>query len=116
MRFFVRAAIPTVPGNVAIIDGKIAAIIEGITRELKPEVTFFRANEAGPTAGLRSMSMIVSADNASALARAIEPLFLPLEAKLEYEPVMFPDDLLNALPAMERDVKKYGDDGRGRAW
>lgn len=115
VRFFVRAVIPTVAGNIAIIDGKIGAIIEGITKELKPEVAFFRANEAGPTAGLRSMSMIVSADNASQLAQTIEPLFKPLEAKLEYEPAMFPDDLLKALPAMERDVKKYGDDGRGRA-
>ena len=114
MRFFVRAAIPTVPGNLAIMDGKISAIIGEITKELKPEVTFYRANEAGPTAGLRSMSMIVNADSAAQLGKAVEPLFQSLEAKLEYEPIMFPDDLMKALPNIERDVKKYGDDGRAR--
>ena len=81
-------------------------------RELKPEVTFFRVTETGPAAGMKSMSMVLNLDDASQIRTTVEPLFQPLEAKVEYEAVMSPDDLMQVLPTMAAAVKKYGDDGR----
>ena len=112
MRYFVRAAIPTMGGNKVILQGKLGETIDEIMKELKPEVAFFRATETGPAAGMKSMSMIVNLDDASQIRTTVEPLFRPLEAKLEYEAVMSPDDLMKALPSIEQAVKKYGDDGR----
>ena len=112
MRFFVRAVIPTVSGNKAIVEGRLSAIIEGLTNELKPEIAFFRANESGPTAGMKSINLIVNGDSAAQLRTKMRPLFEPIQAEVEYEQVMLSDELLEALPTMQESVKKYGDDGR----
>jgi hypothetical protein len=112
MRFFVRAAIPTVAGNKVIIAGKMGATIDEIAERLKPDLLFFRANPAGPTAGVKSISMVVDLEDASQVKSKIEPLLQPLGAKVEYEQVMSAADFLNALPSLEEAVRKYGDDGR----
>jgi len=112
MRFFVRAAIPTVPGNRVIIAGKLGPTIEEIIGQLKPEAVFFRAVENGPTAGMKSIGLVLNLDNASQIKSTVEPLFAAMEAKIEYEQVMSQEDVMKALPTMEANVKKYGDDGR----
>lgn len=112
MRFFVRAAIPTVGGNRAILRGQLAPTLDEIVQRLKPEATFYKVTETGPAAGVKAMSMIISLDDATQIKTTVEPLFQALEAKLEYEPVLSPDDLTRVMPNIERDVKKYGDDGR----
>jgi hypothetical protein len=112
MRFFVRAAIPTVPGNRVIIAGKLGPTIEEIVGQLKPEAVFFRATENGPTAGVKSIGLILDLENAAQIKSTVEPLFAAMEAKIEYEQVMSQDDLIKALPNLEANVKKYGDDGR----
>ena len=111
MRYFVRALIPTVGGNRAILDGKIGPAIELIREQLKPELLFVQAIDQGPRAGIRSINLLVDLESASQL-RPIEPLLEAMDAKVEVEQVMGPDDFLQALPAMQVAVRKYGDDGR----
>jgi len=112
MRFFVRAAVPTLGGNRVIIAGKLGPTIEEIVNQLKPEAIFFRAIDKGPTAGMKSVGMLLDLESASQIKSVVEPLFAGLEAKLDYEQVMSRDELMQALPALEANVKKYGDDGR----
>ena len=112
MRFFVRATIPTVGGNRVIIAGKMGPTVDEIVGQLKPESIFFRAIDKGPTAGMKSIGMVLDLENASQIKSTVEPLFAAMEAKVEYEQVLSKDELLQALPSMQANVKKYGDDGR----
>jgi hypothetical protein len=47
-------------------------------------------------------------EDASQLGAIAEPWFLTLNASIECVPVMLPDDLQKAGPAIERAVKNYG--------
>src|SRR2546423_1583629 len=112
MRFFVRATVPTVGGNRVIIAGRMGPTVEDIVSQLKPEVIFFKATDKGPTAGMKSIGMVLDLESASQIKSTVEPLFATMEAKVEYEQVLSQDELMQVLPAMEVNVKKYGDDGR----
>jgi hypothetical protein len=112
MRFFVRATVPTVGGNRVIIAGKLGPTVEEIVSQLEPETIFFKAIDKGPTAGMKSIGMVLDLESAAQIKSTVEPLFAAMEAKIEYEQVLSKDELLQALPSMEANVKKYGDDGR----
>jgi hypothetical protein len=47
-------------------------------------------------------------DDASQIPAIAEPWFLALNAAIEVTPVMVPEDLQKAGPAIERAVKTYG--------
>jgi uncharacterized protein (DUF1015 family) len=103
MRFLLKAEIPTDAGNKAIKEGKLGKILEEISKELKPEYTFFAATD-----GHRTSYMIVNLNDASQIPAAAEPFFLALGAKVELEPVMLTEDLMKSMPAIEKAVKNYG--------
>ena len=46
--------------------------------------------------------------DASQIPALAEPWFLAFQASVEIVPVMIPDDLQKAEPAMKEAVKKYG--------
>ncbi len=52
--------------------------------------------------------MIFDMTDASQIPALAEPWFLAGNAKVEIVPVMTPQDLANAGPAIEAAVKKYG--------
>jgi hypothetical protein len=45
--------------------------------------------------------------DASQIPAIAEPWFLAFNANVEIQPVMVPDDLMKAGPAIEQAVKKY---------
>jgi hypothetical protein len=47
-------------------------------------------------------------DDASQIPALAEPLFLGLGATIQVHPVMTPEDLGKAAPAIEQAAKKYG--------
>ena len=112
MRFFVRATVPLKGGNRVVLAGQMRPTIEEIVSQLKPEAVFFKAVDKGPTAGLKSIGLVLDLENASQIKSIVEPLFAAMEAKMEYEQVFSKDELMQALPTLEASVKKYGDDGR----
>ena len=109
VRFFVRATIPIVGGNKVIMAGQLGAVIQRIKDELKPDALFFRANTSGPTAGLKSINLVVEADDAAAAAARVEPILQVMQAKIEYEQVLLDEELQPQMASLEAAVKKYGD-------
>ena len=103
MRFILKVSIPVEAGNAAIRDGSLGQKIQSILEETKPEAAYFIADK-----GTRGAFVVVNMDDASQMPALAEPWFLAFNASVEVLPVMTPEDLGRAGPAIENAVKKYG--------
>jgi len=103
MRFMVTVQIPVEAGNVAARAGKLGETIQSILAEMKPEAVYFTDDH-----GQRTGFIIVDMKDASQIPAIAEPWFLAFNAAIEIHPVMTPEDLAKAGPAIERAVKTYG--------
>lgn len=104
MRFMLEVTIPTENGNATIRDGSLPTTMQTILEELKPEAAYFAAVGAGCRGGF----MVVNIDDASQIPALAEPFFLAFNATVKFYPVMTPDDLMQAGPAIGAAVQKYG--------
>jgi hypothetical protein len=102
MRFLVKVNIPVETGNAAAKAGKLSTIIQSILAELKPEAAYF-SDEHGQRTGY----LFVEMADASQIPAIAEPWFLSFNAAVSFHPVMVPDDLAKAGPAIKKAVKKY---------
>ena len=103
MRFLLKVNIPVDAGNVAAKAGKLGEKIQQILGDLKPEAVYFTADN-----GQRTAFIFLDMQDASQVPAIAEPWFLAFDAEVEIHPVMVPDDLMKAGPAIEQAVKKYG--------
>ncbi len=103
MRFLLKAEWPVEAGNAAIKDGSLSQTVESILDDLKPEAAYFLASN-----GKRTALLIVDMQDASQIPAVAEPWFLAFQASLEIVPVMVPEDLKKAGPAIKQAVEKYG--------
>ena len=92
MRMMVRWTVPVETGNQAVKDGSITQTIEAMLQELEPEAAYFWT-ENGERAGMMVFDMAHSAQ----IVEIAEPLFLNVEADVEFVPVMNVDDLKAGL-------------------
>ncbi len=92
MRTMLRWTVPVEKGNEAIRDGSIGRTIESLLQQLAPEAAYFLA-EHGERAGMIFFDMA----DPSQIPQIAEPLFLNLDAAVEFVPVMNADDLREAL-------------------
>jgi hypothetical protein len=104
MRFVLEVTIPTDRGNAVIRDGSLPATMQAILEELKPEAAYFTA--VGD--GFRGGFVVVNIDDASQIPAVAEPFFLAFDATVKCYPVMTPEDLMKAGPAIGAAVQKYG--------
>ena len=104
MRMLLRASIPVEAGNAAIKAGTLASTIEQILADLKPEAAYFYADDEGQRCG----SIVFDMKDPSEIPAVAEPWFHAFNAKLSFRPVMNPQDLGKAGPAIASAVKKYG--------
>ena len=104
MRFVLEVTIPTETGNATIRDGTLPTIVQSILEEIKPEAAYFAA--VGD--GFRGGYIVVNLDDASQIPAVAEPFFLAFNATVKFSPVMTPDDLMKAGPAIGAAVQKYG--------
>ena len=102
MRILLKVNIPVETGNAAAKSGKLSTKIQTILSELKPEAAYFTDNN-----GQRCGYLFLDLAEASQIPVICEPWFLSFNAAIEIHPVMVPDDLAKAAPAIKKAVKKY---------
>lgn len=95
MRMMIRWTVPVEAGNDAIEDGTIAEVIQSMMETLRPEAAYFMA-EGGDRAGM----MVFDMTDPAQIPQIAEPLFMNLDAAVEFIPVMNADDLKRALDAI----------------
>ena len=103
MRFLMKVEIPTEAGNTAISDPDFGAKMQAVLKEVSAEAAYFTSMQ-----GQRGGYIIVNMDDASEIPAIAEPFFLWLKAKVEFIPVMTPEDLADAGPSIAAAVKKWG--------
>lgn len=92
MRMMLRWTVPVEKGNESIKNGSLGQTIEQLLEELKPEAAYF-----WPENGERAGMLIFDMADPTQIAQIAEPLFLKLNAAVEFLPVMNADDLRTAL-------------------
>jgi len=104
MRMLLRVSIPVETGNAAAKAGTLAATVEKILADLKPEAAYFFADDEGQ----RSCSIVFDMKDSSQIPGIAEPWFLAFNAKLSFRPVMNPQDLATAAPSISKAAQQYG--------
>ncbi len=103
MRMLLRVSIPVETGNAAAKAGTLGSTIEKILADLKPEASYFFADDDGQ----RSGSMVFDMKDSSQIPAVAEPWFLYFNAKVSLRPIMNPQDLAAAAPSIEKAAKAY---------
>ena len=103
MRMLLRVSIPVEAGNAAAQAGTLGTTIEKILGDLKPEAAYFFADDSGQ----RSGSMVFDLKDSSEIPAVAEPWFLAFNAQVSLRPVMNPQDLAKAVPAISKATKEY---------
>jgi len=87
-----RWTVPVEKGNETIRDGSLAATLQSLLEELEPEAAYF-----WPENGERAGMMVFDMADTTQIPQIAEPLFMNLDAAVEFLPVMNADDLKTAL-------------------
>ena len=101
MRFILKFSVPTEAGNEAIRDREFPAKLQQWLSDINAEAAYF-----APVNGRRGGYIVVNLDDASKMPAFTMPLFLWLNAEVEWIPVMLPEDL--AKVDFEGAIKKWG--------
>ncbi len=104
MRMLLTVSIPAEAGNAAAKNGTLGSTVEKIMADLKPEAAYFFADDNGN----RSGSIVFDMKDTSEIPAVAEPWFLAFKAQVSFRPVMNPQDLAKAGPAIAEAAKKYG--------
>lgn len=99
MRTMIRVTVPVDAGNRAIQDGSLPKTIADTMDRLKPEAAYFFTD-----GGVRTSIMIVDFKDVTDMPAVAEPLFMQLNAKVEFIPVMNADELKKGLSKVMQAV------------
>ncbi|MBI2910791.1 MAG: hypothetical protein HYY05_01515 [Chloroflexi bacterium] len=102
MRTMLQVSVPVEKGNRALADGSLPRLVQGLLADLKPEAAYFFAAK-----GKRTFVAFFDLADPSQIPAIAEPLFMLLDAEVDYRPVMNAEDLAKGLGAAEQSVKKY---------
>lgn len=103
MRMMMKVSFPVEKGNELAKKGTLGKTMQSILAELKPEAAYFVADN-----GKRSGFIFFNMDDPSQIPWAVEPFFQALNAAVEIQPAMAPEDLAKAEPAIKKAAEKYG--------
>lgn len=103
MRTLMRVSLPVETANAAAKAGTLGSTINEIVTAMKPEAAYFYADDEGR----RSGSIVFDLKDPSDIPAVCEPWFIAFNAKVSLRPVMKPEDLGKAGPAIESAAKKY---------
>ena len=100
MRTLLKISIDINAGNKAIIDGSLRKIIQNLKAAIKPESDYYLTEN-----GCRSAYLFFELKDASDIPFIAEPLFLQLNAKVEFFPAMNGTDLQRGLEKWMANAK-----------
>ena len=103
MRFLIKFTIPVERGNEVLRDPEFGQKMSQLLGDMTAEASYFALSN-----GQRTGYAVVSMDDASQLPALCEPLWFWLKVDLDITPVMLPQDLQKAGPAIGAAVKKWG--------
>ena len=103
MKFMITASWPVEAGNAAARAGTLGETVQAILEDIKPEAVYFTVQD-----GMRATIMVVDLEDASEMPAIAEPWFLAFNAAIDIKPLMQPEDLAKAAPAIENAVRKFG--------
>jgi len=103
MKYMIKMEMQNEAGNTAISDPKFGEKMQTLLKDMKAEAAYFTTIN-----GQRGGYIIVNMDDAAQMVTMSEPLFLWFKANVELIPVMLPQDLAKAGPAIGAAVKKWG--------
>jgi len=99
MRMMLKILIPTESGNDAVKDGSLAKLFEAAIAKLKPEASYFVAQD-----GVRSAMFFFDLKDISDIPAIVEPFFMTSGAEIELVPAMNADELKRGLQAAMRTM------------
>ena len=102
MRYLMRFSMPTDYANDTLADPKFGEKMQDLLKEIKAEAAYFTTID-----GQRGGYAVVNLNDASEIPAVAEPFFLWLKSDIEFLPVMKPEDLMKAGPAIDAAVKKW---------
>ena len=98
MRTLLRITADINAANHAVSEGTLPVVLKQTMNKIKPEVSYFYSDN-----GQRSMLMVFDLKDPSQIPAIAEPLFLRLNAKVEFIPVMNADELDTGLKAAMKE-------------
>ncbi len=102
MRFLMKVGLSAEKGNSLVRTPNMGQVMDDMLSDIRPEEAYFAVE-----GGQRTLYLIVNVADAHELPRFAEPFWLRFEANVEFIPVMKRDDLMKAVPDIERLAKKY---------
>ena len=104
MRTLMHLSIPVEAGNAAARNGTLGTTVKKILQDIKAEAAYFTTTPSGERGGF----IVFDLQDPSQIPAIAEPFFLNFNAKVWFHPVMNPEDLEKAGPAIEKAVKEHG--------
>jgi hypothetical protein len=92
MRMLMTVEMDTDASNRAIKDGSLPKLMESALEQIQPEAAYFTTHE-----GYRTAYMVFDLQETSQMVQIAEPFFAGLNAKIDWSPVMNPQDLQEGL-------------------
>jgi Domain of unknown function (DUF3303) len=102
MRFLMKMEWPIEAGNAALKDPKFGEKMAGLLKEMKAEAAYFTTPN-----GNRGGYIVINMDDPSQMVAMAEPFFYGFKAKVEFIPVMTPQDLAKGMPAAAKAIKEW---------
>lgn len=103
MRYIMKVRIAQERGNEVLRDPQFGHKMNDLLSEIKAEAAYFTTID-----GQRGAYIVVNMSDASEIPALAEPFFLWLDADIDWIPVMKPEELGKAGPAIGAVVKKWG--------
>jgi hypothetical protein len=101
MRFLMSFRFPADVGNKRLQDPKFGATFQEVLKQIKAEAVYLC-----PVCGDRGGYIVLSFDDASKIATVGEQMWCWLNAKVEFTPVMTPEDLGRAMPEIKMALER----------
>ena len=99
MRTMMRVTFPVEAGNKAIRENSLPKLMQAFLEQFKPESAYFF-----PSEGKRSALFVFDLKEPSQIPAIVEPLFMGLNAAVEFTPVMNADDLRSGLERVPKGL------------